>query len=141
MKQKNTWVATFDGAGARIFALEGAPRRLEEILAERRDGPHRPHFEDRPGRVHNRVGEGRSGVSEHTDAERRMEDAFVADMASHLNAAHVRRAFDALIIAAGPRALGAFRAAAPEALGAITREIHGDYVNGDHKALLAAIER
>lgn len=141
MKQKNTWVVTFDGAAARIFAYSGAPPRLEEIVGERRDGPHKPDFEDRPGRVHNSVGEGRSGVSDHTDPERRMEDAFVADLATHLNAAAFRHSFDELIVAAAPRALGAFRAAAPKALTAIvSREIHGDYVNGDHKALLAALQ-
>jgi protein required for attachment to host cells len=142
MKQKNTWVATFDGASCRVFAYDGVQRRLQEIVAERRSGPHKPHFEDRPGRVYSSVGDGRSGVSHHTDPERRMEDTFVAELAEHLSAAAANHSFDDLIVAASPRALGAFRTAAPTALIAkVTREIHGDYVNGDHKALLAALER
>ncbi|MES1199934.1 MAG: host attachment protein [Pseudomonadota bacterium] len=142
MKQKNTWVATFDGASCRVFAYDGAPRHLEEIVTERRSGPHKPHFDDRPGRVYSSVGDGRSGVSHHTDPERRMEDTFVAELAEHLTVAAAGHSFDDLIIAASPRALGAFRRAAPKALIAkLARQIHGDYVNGDHKALLAALER
>lgn len=142
MKQARTWVATFDGASCRIFAYDGVPGRLEEIESERRVGPHKPQFEDRPGRVYSSRGEGRSGVSHHTDPERRMEDEFVKELAEHLEAKAADKTFDALIVAASPRALGAFRAVASKALlEKLVRDLHGDYVNGDPNRLLAALER
>jgi protein required for attachment to host cells len=134
-----TWVTTFDGASSRVFTLSGVPGRLEEIVSERRDGPHKPDFDDRPGRVYSSKGHGRSGVSHHTDPERRMEDEFVSELAQDLAAKAAEGLFDQLIVAASARALGAFRASAPKALVEVTREVHGNYVNGDQQRLLAAL--
>jgi protein required for attachment to host cells len=141
VKQSTTWVTTFDGASSRVFTLSGVPRRLEEIVSERRDGPHKPNFDERPGRVYSSAGHGRSSVSHHTDPERRMEDEFVAELALDLAAKAADGLFDQLIVAASARALGAFRAAAPKALVEVTREVHGNYVNGDQKRLLAALDQ
>lgn len=142
MNQTRTWVVTFDGAACRVFSYDGAPRRLEEIESERRAGPHKPDFEDRPGRVYSSMGAGRSGVSQHTDPERRMEDEFVAALADHLLKKATDNAFDDLIVAASPRALGAFRKAAAKALtDKVIREVHGDFATGDPARLLAALER
>lgn len=142
MKRVRTWVVTFDGASCRIFSYDGVPRRLEEIESERREGPHKPQFDDRPGRVYASVGTGRSGVSQRTDPERRMEDEFVAALAEHLSERAADRAFDALIVAASPRALGAFRTLAAKALSdKVIREVHGDYAKGDPDRLLAALQR
>lgn len=75
-----------------------------------------------------------------SDPERHLEDAFVASLAKHLTGKLAENAFDELIVAAGPRALGAFRAVAPRALAErVTREVHGNYVNGDEDRLLAAL--
>ncbi len=141
MQKPKTWVTTFDGASSRVFILSGVPARLEEIVSERRDGPHKPNFDDRPGRVYASAGDGRSGVSHHTDPERRMEDEFVSELAQDLAAKASQGLFDKLIVAASARALGAFRTAAPKALAEVTREVHGNYVNGDQKHLLAALEQ
>jgi protein required for attachment to host cells len=142
MKQVRTWVATFDGAACRVFAYDGVARRLEEIEGERRSGPHKPEFADRPGRVYSSTGKDRSGVSHHTDPERRMEDEFVKELVEHFEAKAADKTFDALIVAASPRALGAFRTVASKALlEKLVRDVHGDYVNGDPNRLLAALER
>ena len=142
MKQAKTWVATFDEAGARIFSFNGVPRRLEELAGEQRTGARKPSFSDRPGRVHASMGERRSGVSPRTDPERRLEKAFVAALAADLETKAKAGAFERLIVAASPRALGAFRAAASKPLMAkVVREIHGDYVNGDAARLLEAIDQ
>jgi protein required for attachment to host cells len=142
MKQPKTWVATFDDAECRIFSFNGNPRRLEEIVEERREGPHKPAFADRPGRVHASVGARRSSVAPRTDPERRLETAFVASLSEHLAAKAQAGAFDRLIVAAGPRALGAFRAAASKPLSAkVVRELNGVYVNGDEARLLQALEQ
>lgn len=140
MKQQVTWVATFDGASCRIFTLDGTPGRLHEIPGEHREGPHKPDFDDRAGRVYSSVGDGRSGVSQHTDPERRMEDDFVSDLAQHLGKRATDGSFDHLIVAAGARALGAFRTAASKVLtDKVTREINGNYVNGGPDPLLSAV--
>lgn len=140
MKQKHIWVATFDGASARVFSYDGFPRRLQEVPEQRRDGPHKPDFDDRAGRVYSSAGHGRSGVEPHTDPERRLEDDFVAALAQQLTAKAAENAFDELIVAAGPRALGAFRTAAPRALAdKVAREVHGNYVNGEENRLLEAL--
>jgi len=140
MRQKTIWVVTFDGASSRVFEFSSSPRRLEEIPGERRDGPHKPQFDERAGRVHASVGPGRSSIEPRSDAERNLEDAFVASLAEQLAAKLVEGAFDELIVAAGPRALGAFRTAAPRALAEkVTREVHGNYVNIDQSRLLDAV--
>jgi protein required for attachment to host cells len=141
MKQANTWVATFDEAGCRIFSFNGVPRRLEELHDERRSGPHKPSFDDRLGRVHASVGERRSGMAPRTDPERRLETAFVEALAANLAAKAEAGAFDRLIVAASPRALGAFRAAMPHPLALrVVRELHGCYVNVDAARLLEALD-
>lgn len=140
MRRKTIWVTTFDGASSRTFRFEGATPRLEEIVGERRDGPHKPHFDERAGRVYSSVGHARSSVEPHSDAEQGLEAAFAASLAEHLASRLAEGAFDELIVAAGPRALGAFRAAAPRALAEkVMREVPGNYVNGDKSRLLDAL--
>ncbi len=140
MRQKRIWVATFDGASSRIFTYDGSPRRLEEIAGERREGPHKPNFDERAGRVYSSAGSGRSSVEPHTDPERNLEDAFVTSLAEHLDKRLAEKAFDELIVAAGPRALGTFRSVASRTLAEkIAREVHGNYVNNDRSRLLEAL--
>lgn len=75
-----------------------------------------------------------------TDPERRLETAFVKEVVQNLAAKADAGEFDRLIIAASPRALGAFRAAAAKTLTAkVTREVHGAFVNGSPEDLLAAL--
>jgi protein required for attachment to host cells len=113
---------------------------LEEIVGERRDGPHKPHFDERAGRVYSSVGPGRSAMSPRTDAERRIEDEFVLALVERLAVKAADDSFDQLIVAASARALGAFRAVAPKVLvDKVTREIHGDYVNDAQGRLLDAV--
>lgn len=142
MRQAKTWVATFDEAGARIFSFNGAPRRLEELEDERRDGPHKPEFADRLGRVHASVGERRSGMAPRTDPERKLETAFIKALAAELEAKATAGAFEQLIVAASPRALGAFRAAASKPLAArVVRELDKSFVNVEPSRLFEALDR
>lgn len=140
MKRARIWVATFDAGSCRVFNFNGNPRRLEEIVEERRTGPHKPAFADRAGREHSRLGERRSAMAPRTDAERRLETEFVGALATHLTAKAQEGAFDELIVAASPRALGAFRAAAPKSLAdRVACELHGSYVNEDERRLHDAL--
>lgn len=140
MRQQKQWVATFNGASARAFTYDGAPRMLVEIAEARREGPHKPDHDDRATRVHESMGEHRSGVSAHTDPERQLEDEFIENVVAYLEAQGASGAFDELIVAASPRALGAFRKAASPALAKkVVREVHGDHVNGPVETLHAAL--
>jgi protein required for attachment to host cells len=66
----------------------------------------------------------------------------VEGIAAALDAKAKAGAFDRLIVAASPRALGDFRAAASKALKAkVVREIHGDYLNGATARLFEAIDQ
>lgn len=141
MKQQKTWVVTFDEAACRVFSFNGVPRQLQELPDEARSGEHKPTFTDRPGRVHARMGERRSGVAPRTDPERRLERQFVEELSAELEAKAKAGAFDRLIVAASPRALGDFRAVAGKALlDVVVREIHGDYVNGETARLFEALD-
>ncbi len=141
MRQKITWVATFDGAAARVFALKRAPpAKLSEIEWARREGPHKPHFDDAPPRTISSTDSRRSAIDPKTDPERRLETKFVEGFTAFLDEQGAAGAFDHLIIVAGARALGAFRTAAPKALLAkVKDERVGDFVNADEARLLAAV--
>ncbi len=140
MRQEKQWVATFNGASARAFTYDGAPRILVEVDGARREGPHKPDFDDRATRVHESLGERRSGASPETDPERRLEDKFIEGYAALLESHRARGDFDELIVAASPRALGAFRKAlTPELAKVVVREIHGDHVNGGAESLRDAL--
>jgi protein required for attachment to host cells len=77
-----------------------------------------------------------------TDPERRLETAFVEALAADLASRAEAGAFDQLIVAASPRALGAFRAAASQPLAArIVRELNKSYVNIDTARLIEALDR
>ncbi|MGE0045094.1 MAG: host attachment protein [Hyphomonadaceae bacterium] len=140
MKSEITWVATFDGAACRVFHYRIGAGELIELEDEARSGPHKPRFEAPADTVYSSASPHRGAAAPRTDAERNLETAFVADVAAHLEMRAAARAFDRLIVAAGPRALGAFRETAPAKLKSrVTREIVGDYVNADAKALLGAL--
>jgi protein required for attachment to host cells len=141
MRQRNIWVVTFDGASCAVHTYDGVPRRLAPVLGGAFAGAHKPHHTDRPVRVFSSAGERRSTSEPRTDPERALEDTFVAGIVAYLQAAQQRRAFDDLIIAAVPRALGAFRNLAPQVLKeTVIREIDGDYVNAGVEQLTAALE-
>ena len=139
MRQRKIWVATFDGGSCKVHTYDGVPRRLVPLEGGDFAGPHKPHHDDRPVRVYASDGERRSASEPRTDAERALEDAFVAEVVEFLHAAHKAGQYDDLVIAAAPRALGAFRRLAPPEL-AVLREIDGDYVNDARERLLAALQ-
>ncbi len=123
-----TWVATFNGAGARFYEWRRAEGALLPLDLGVEAGDHRPVYTDRPVRTYASAGTARGTGDPEVDGERSLEQAFVERVAEVL-AWHTAR-FDRLVIAAGPRALGAFRtAAAAPVMEKVWQEIHHDYVN------------
>jgi protein required for attachment to host cells len=134
-----TWLAVFDGASAKLYAVDRAASRLEEVDAL--DGPHRPEFDDDRTRVQESAGPGRSAVEPRTDPERRLEAAFVERVVARLDAHMGDHPGDHLIVAAGPRALGAFRACAGDALKArVIAEHAKNWVNTPTADIVSALD-
>ncbi len=141
MKTAITWVVTFDGARVRAFEWQRANRALAAIALGVDAGEQHPMFRDRPVRTHDSVGPTRGAGDPKSDAERVLEERFVDAVTAALTLFATRRAFDHLIIAAAPRALGYFRArASPDLLAMVDAQIDHDYVNTPTDALLRAIE-
>lgn len=141
MKPVIVWVVTFDGAEARVYAWDRGARRLTPIDLGLAAGAHRPEYADRPGRTFKSVGEARGSGDPRTEGERNLEDAFVKHLIEALSGQAQAHAFQKLVIAAPPRALGAFRRHAPDALTSrIQTEIGRNHVNTPTAALLDRLD-
>lgn len=102
--KKRILVLTADGGAARWFecARLGGPLRQ---VGERRMDLAPTAARDRPFRVHDRFGSGRHAVEARRSPRVAAEEAFLIDVAD----AVVKEEFDALVVCAPPRALGALR--------------------------------
>jgi protein required for attachment to host cells len=127
---QTTWLVTFDGARARAFRkVEERPGWAEFDLGVP-EGAHRPPPFDERTSVYQSHGAARSRQEPRTDPERMTEESFVAGLCTRLAEHGERGEFQKLIIAAPPRAMGAFRDACAKGLAArIAAEIDADYVN------------
>lgn len=109
-----TWILVAHRSGARFFSSHGPHTELslvEDI----------PHAEgrlragdidaDRPGRVHDRVGEQRHGVSSEESPTEHLAVEFAKALAERLKTAHESGQFERLVLVAGPKFLGHLRAA------------------------------
>jgi len=113
-KRRVTWLVLADGSRARFVT-----RRPEgpgyEIAAEYESPEaHVPTHEimsDRPGRVQESANRAHHGVEPRQDAHRARLESFAQQVASHLNAASAKGAFDELVLYAAPRALATLRSA------------------------------
>jgi protein required for attachment to host cells len=133
--------AAFDGASAQAFLYERAERRLAPLPGFPKAGAKKPQFSDSAPRSFQSEGAARSAIDPKTDPERELETRFVGDVADALEALRIQKAFSTLVVAAPPRALGAWRERAPGALRALVKvEIAKNYAGRDAKDLPALIE-
>ncbi|MEX0645969.1 MAG: host attachment protein, partial [Parvularculaceae bacterium] len=83
----------------------------------------------------------RSATERQSDPEKLLEKKFVAEVARKLEALKAKGAFDRLVVAAAPRALGYWRDAAGKNLAAaVKKELASDYAHLDETALLPLVE-
>jgi protein required for attachment to host cells len=133
MKPIVTWVLIADGAQARVLENTGPGKGLnrvdglefsqEPLLA-------RDINSDRQGRSFSSVGHGRSAYEPKTDPVDHREAAFLKTVAAMLDKKHCDRAYDRLVIAASPIALGDIRKALTEGVKkSIMAEIPKDLTN------------
>jgi len=141
LRKPKTAFATFDGAAARAYLYERAAKRLTLLPGFPMTGQKKPEFSDQQGRMFSSADDRRSAAEPPSDPEQLIERRFVADVAKKLEVLKAKKAFDRLIVAAGPRALGYWRETAPKELAAsVKREVVSDYAHLDETALLPLVE-
>lgn len=140
MKHTTTWIATFNGADARFYRWDRANQKLLPLALGVAAGMHKPEFSDRQVRSFSSASTARGSGDPKTDVERSMEDAFVQTVVQALTERAHANEFQALIVAAPPRALGAFRDARSQTLERkIRAEIAHDYVRTSPADLLTRL--
>jgi protein required for attachment to host cells len=131
MKKTITWVLIADGAQARVLENTGPGKGLKQV-----DGldfaidplQAKEIMADKPGRSHTSIG--RSAMEPKTDPVDYREAEFVKSLAHMLDREQQRGAFDRLVIAATPSALGDIRKAiSPAVRKTILAELDKDLTN------------
>lgn len=127
---RETWVVVADSGRARVFAVDTPHGPLTDVAClvntEAREHE-RALASDKAGRMAGGHGEGAHGVGD----ERHFKDIeakrFAERIARFLGEAHGRRAYERLVICAGPRFLGHIRDAVPrDVAGCVTAELDKD---------------
>jgi protein required for attachment to host cells len=145
MKPTTTWIVIADGAEAKFFAHDGPGkglRALPELTLQQAHLKAQDIMADKPGRSIQSAGPGsRSAVEYHTDPVEVRERRFVEQVAEVLDAQLRTGAFDRLVIAAAPTALGDLRPALSEQVKAtILAELPKDLTNVPTPQLAAHFE-
>lgn|SRR5690606_1651763 len=119
MKPIVTWVLIADGAAAKVFRNTGPGKGLEairELQFEEEPLQARDIMSDRQGRSFSSAGAGRSAMDHPSDPVQLREERFVKSVTEVLDKKCLEGAFDRLIIAAAPTALGDIRGALTDRL-------------------------
>lgn len=133
MKKTVTWILIANGAQARILENTGPNKGLSQV--DGLDWSIEPLqaqdlVTDRPGSNRTPGGFGRGGMEPRTDPVEHREAEFVRGVAAELDRKHQKGAFDRLIIAAAPIALGDLRKAmSPAVKKAVVAELNKDLTN------------
>ena len=130
MKSTVTWIVVADGGKLRIFENRGPGKGLNPVEGLNREDAHlrdQDIVSDKPGRTLASNGHGGSSIEPRTDPAEYREAGFARDVAGLLEAKRSAGAYDRLIIAADPTALGNLRGALSPAVGKIViGELHKD---------------
>lgn len=133
MKKTVTWVLIANGAQARVLENTGPGKGLKPV--EGMDWAIEPLqaqdiVSDRPGAHRTPSGFGRGGMEPRTDPVEHREAEFVKTVATELDHRIQNGAFDRLVIAAAPIALGDLRKSiSPAVKKAIIAELNKDLTN------------
>jgi len=134
MKPTRTWIVVADGDKAKVFEHDGPGKGLHAVKGLMLEQDHLKAGDimaDRPGRTFSSAGPGaRSAVDYRSDPVQVRERRFVEQLAVVLEEKRQAGAFDRLIIAAAPAALGDLRPALTEAVKlTIVAELPKDLTN------------
>lgn len=137
-----TWVLVVDGSRGLILTNEGTatePRLETRKVYNLDNSATHEQGTDRPGRVHESNGARRSSM-EAPDFHQRAEDRFVQGIVADLEREAAGGAFEKLVIAAPPEALGTARKAFDAKLAShIVLEIASDYTRKTVPEIQAAV--
>ena len=141
----NAVVLVVDGRKMLFLRNEGdatQPNLVVEHAEEHPSPADRDQKSDAPGRSASNVGGGQSTMDE-PDYHQQEEDRFAADMADLLRRRALANAFDALIVVAPPRTLGALRkhyhsAVSARLRGELDKDLTGHPIDRIEAALQAA---
>ncbi|HEY4202667.1 MAG TPA: host attachment protein [Devosiaceae bacterium] len=114
MKPVVTWIVIADGTQACVFENAGPGKGMHPVDGLRMETEAlqaREIMADRPGRSMSSVGQGRSAMAYSSDPVEVRETRFVQSVADLLEVKRAGGAFDRLILAAAPNALGDIRKA------------------------------
>ncbi|ODT79275.1 MAG: hypothetical protein ABS76_20670 [Pelagibacterium sp. SCN 64-44] len=112
MKKTTTWILIADGTQARVLEHAGPGKGLANVQGLDWSIPPLQSQDidtDRPGRGHSSVGGQRSAMEPKTDPAQHREAEFVRNVAGVLEEKAKAGAYDRLVIAAAPIALGNLR--------------------------------
>lgn len=133
MKAIVTWVLLADGGQARVLVNDGPGKGLSAVKGlkfEQDNLRAQDIVTDKRGRSFSSVGNGRSAMEPKTNPVQQREATFVRNLADVLETKRAEGAFDRLIIAAAPTALGDIRPALSEGVRkAIVAELPKDLTN------------
>ena len=143
MKPHVTLIAVADGGQARFYLHEkvGEPVRKAPFKAMGIENPP-THVQgtDRPGRVHNRVGEGRAAMENPADWHEQAERRFAGQVAERIKGIMAEEPDWRLVIVAAPETLGDLRRELGDSLdGRIRGEIPKDFAKEPDKRLNQAL--
>jgi len=130
MPDKKRWIVVADASAARVFVLGGPLQRISlepvrELSAEIK--PSREIASDRPGRTHDRGGQGRHAEEPPTDPKRHAKASFAREVAQVLDDERKQNGLYRLYIVAPPQFLGDLRGAMNgEVRGLVESEINKD---------------
>lgn len=118
MKPTKTWIVIADGDQAKIFEHDGPGKGLHPIKDLQLEQEHlkaREIMADKPGRAGaGTAPKSKAAMEYHTDPVEVRERRFVERLADVLDRKHAEGAFERLVIAAAPAALGDLRPALTE---------------------------
>lgn len=112
---KGMWVVVADGEKAVILENRGDTRKPDLHQVERIDAGEVIMNSDRPGRVHESIGESRSSMDT-PDFGRLNAEKLVDDLLENLGKRAAKGEFQQIVIAAPPQVLGAIRDGMGDAL-------------------------
>lgn len=113
MTPKKIWVLVANGHSGKIFESAKRNEGLKEALPYDLHMPNPPtgkkHGDERPGRVHESVGEQRHAMEPRSDMEKLAKENFARYVATVLGEEAQKDKFDELVVVASPEFLGDLR--------------------------------
>ena len=143
-KKTRTWILVADSARARVVAWNGPDQAVTQVDGFDLRAPHLKSSDvssDRPGHIQESAGEVRHAHQPHSDPVRVSEKRFAKRVTAELMEHFEAKAFDRLILVAGPTMLGDLRDEIPKPLQAIVRsELAKDLTHQTNETLKETLE-